>query len=183
MTMTGRDFIRESARLLEDDYLPRVHRALDTLPPGDLWWRPNQASNSAGNLVLHLAGNLRQWVVSGVGGAPDRRDRDGEFAAAGVARDEDGENDEGELERGAVLGRLEAAVAEAVNVIRELDPGRLDEPITVQGNDTTVLRALYHAVEHFSMHTGQLLWIAKARAGRDLELYGPGEDGHPRRLW
>lgn len=181
MTSPAQEFIDQSARLLEDDYVPRVRRALDALPSDDLWWRPNDASNSAGNLVLHLAGNLRQWVVSGVGDAPDRRDRDGEFAADGVARDEDGEGAGMDVDE--VLARLEAAVADALDVIRSLEPGRLTDPISVQGNETTVLRAVYHAVEHFSMHTGQLLWIAKARAGRDLGLYGAGEDGHPRKLW
>ncbi|NIP78841.1 MAG: DUF664 domain-containing protein, partial [Gemmatimonadetes bacterium] len=66
-------FLAESVHLLEEAYLPRLRRALEALPADDLWWRPNDASNSVGNLLLHMAGNLRQWVVSGVGGAPDGR--------------------------------------------------------------------------------------------------------------
>lgn len=173
----GPAFLVESIRLLEADYLPRVRRAIETLPPHDLWWRPNEASNSAGNLLLHMAGSLRQWVVSGVGGRPDQRQRSAEFEASSSP-------DAGQTPEPAhLLSALEEAVAEAVDVLRATAPARLADTLTVQAYDVTVLQAVYHAVEHFSMHTGQLLWIAKARAGSDLGLYGEGEDGHPRRLW
>ncbi|NIP78842.1 MAG: DUF1572 domain-containing protein, partial [Gemmatimonadetes bacterium] len=84
---------------------------------------------------------------------------------------------------GPLLTTLETAVAEAVSVIRRLDPADLDAPLTVQGRSVTVLAAIYHAVEHFSMHLGQILWIAKARTGLDLGLYRDGPDGHPRPSW
>jgi uncharacterized damage-inducible protein DinB len=174
--MNESHFLRESATYLEDGYLPRIRRALDVLPDGDLWWRPNPESNSVGNLLHHMAGNLRQWVVSGVGGEPDRRQRQAEFDADGSPGGEATTVD-------AAFGVLQAAVTDAVAVLRALDPSRLDEPIVVQGRDTTVMAAVYHAVEHFAMHTGQILWIAKARAGRDLGLYRTGPDGHPWRAW
>jgi uncharacterized damage-inducible protein DinB len=164
----ARDFLEESARLLDDQYLPKLRRAVDALPADELWWRPNDASNSVGNLLLHMAGNLRQWVVSGVGNTPDERRRDEEFAARDAPEP---------------LHALEAAVAEATTLLRGLDPADLGRRITVQGREVSVLEAVYHAVEHFSMHAGQVLWITKARTGEGLGLYSTGPDGHPRRAW
>ncbi len=166
----GRAFIDESRALLTSSHLPRLVGSVRSLPERDLWWRPNESSNSAGNLVLHLAGNVRQWVVSGIGGEPDVRRRDEEFAA------------EGGRSREEVLGVLSAAVADADRVLAHLDPGRLLEPLVIQGTDTTVLRALYHAVEHFGMHTGQLAYIAKLRTDRDLGFYEV-EGGIARPRW
>ena len=171
MTDLATTFLAESSDLLGDGHAPKIRRAVESLPPEDVWWRPNESSNAIGNLLLHLAGNLRQWIVSGVGGADDVRRRDDEFEADGMAGAMD------------LLERLEGVVAEAVGVLRRLDPGRLGDTVTIQGRETTVLAAIYHAVEHFSMHTGQILWIAKSRTGEDLGLYRRGADGHPERAW
>ncbi len=168
---TGAAMIAESRRLIGDDYLPKIRRALERLPAGDVWWRPNEASNSVGNLLLHMAGNIRQWIVSGVGGEPDRRRRQEEFDAADAGA------------KDALMAALESAVADADAVLAGLDPARLGDGIRIQGHETTVMRAVYHAVEHFSMHAGQILWIAKSRAGQGLGLYETGPDGHPRAAW
>src|SRR5438876_11140845 len=77
---TGAAFLAQSREYLTGHYLPKIGAAIGRLAEADLWWRPNEASNSIGNLMLHLAGNIRQWIVSGVGGAPDERDRAAEFA-------------------------------------------------------------------------------------------------------
>jgi uncharacterized damage-inducible protein DinB len=159
MNEVGRTFLERSARYLTDDFLPRVRGAVQTLDPDDLWWRPNEASNSVGNLLLHLAGNLRQWVVHGVGGAEDVRARAREF--------DTGE----EPSRDALLAELAAVVHEAAATLARTDPADLEQARTIQGNDVTVLEAVYHAVEHFSMHTGQIIWIVKARTARDLGFY------------
>lgn len=152
-------------------YFPRIEKAVAQLAPGDLWWRPNQASNSVGNLLLHLAGNLRQWVVHGVGGSADVRERQAEFEAdAGTSAHE-------------LLGRLRAAAEEAGAVLETLDPARLAQPVVIQGMETTVLGAIYHAVEHFSMHTGQILYIVKLRLGVDLGFYHIGQDGTAEEGW
>ncbi len=103
-----------------------------------------------------------------MGDAPDERRREEEFEAR-AAPDP--------------LRALEAAVAEAVALLRGLDPDDLGRRTMVQGREVTVLEAVYHAVEHFSMHAGQVLWIAKARTGEGLGLYTTGPDGHPRRAW
>src|SRR4026209_1187126 len=77
---TAQAFLAQYREYLTGHYLPKIRAAVETLSEADLWWRPNEASNSIGNLMLHLTGNIRQWIVSGVGGAPDRRDRAAEFA-------------------------------------------------------------------------------------------------------
>lgn len=167
----ARAFIDRSRAYLAEDHLPRIRLALTRLSEGDLWWRPNGASNSVGNLLLHLAGNVRQWIVSGVGGEPDRRHRPEEFAATGG------------VTTAEALATLEAAVADADRVLARLDPARLSDPLTIQGNDVTVLHAIYHVVEHFSMHAGQILYVVKARAGEDLGFWEAREDGTTRPAW
>ena len=145
-------FLARSRYYLGLEYPGKIRLALTAMPEDRLWHRPNVSSNSAGNLVLHLAGNVRQWIVSGVGGAPDVRARDAEFAA----RDGDG--------RDALLAHLERACADAVAVLDRLDAAALGEARHIQGRETNVMAAIYHVVEHFSTHTGQLILLAKASA-------------------
>jgi uncharacterized damage-inducible protein DinB len=164
-------FIRLSRGYLRGEYLPKIQACLRRLGPEDLWWRPNPRSNSVGNLVLHLAGNARQWVVSGIGGRPDVRERDGEFGA------------EGGWSAGALGRHLDETLREVDEVLEGLDPGRLEEPLTVQGIETTVLGALYHVVEHFSGHTAQIAWITKMRTDADLGFYLVDPQGRVRTTW
>jgi uncharacterized damage-inducible protein DinB len=164
----GHAFIQTSRKYLRDDYLARIRKALDELPEEDLWWRPNEASNSAGNLLLHLAGNARQWIVAGVGGEADVRARDGEFAATGG------------LSAREALAALEAVVGQVDEVLARLAPSSLADRRTIQGNDVTVLEAVYHVVEHFAMHVGQILYIVKLRTGKDLRLWTIDRDGSAR---
>jgi uncharacterized damage-inducible protein DinB len=155
----ARAFLEESRRRLRGEYLPKIARVVALLDVADLWWRPNRNSNSIGNLLLHLDGNLRQWIVHGVGGRADVRDRDAEFAAR---RSVTGR---------ALVQRLRRTVLEADEVLAGLSPRDLRARRRIQGYDVTVLQAVYHVVEHFSGHTGQILYAAKLRSGRDLDLY------------
>ena len=148
----GAAFLERSRYYLGVEYPRKIRLALAAMPPERLWWRPNASSNSAGNLLLHLAGNVRQWIVSGVGGAPDVRTRDAEFAA----------HDGPPLS--ALLDQLDATCAEACAVLAALDPGALLAPRQIQGRTTTVAAAVYHVVEHFAGHTGQLILLAKGAA-------------------
>lgn len=145
-------FLERSRYYLGLEYPGKIRLALTQMPPDRLWHRANDSSNSAANLVLHLAGNVRQWIVSGVGGAPDVRQRDAEFAARDGAGLEE------------LLALLEAACADAVAVFDRLDAASLAESRMIQGRRTTVFAAIYHVVEHFSGHTGQLIMMAKAAA-------------------
>lgn len=155
----GRVFLDESRRYLLREYAVKIRLCLEQLSDDDLWWRANERSNSIGNLMLHLAGNIRQWIVSGVGGEPDTRQRQAEF------------DERGPLPRDELVGRLETALADTDRVLAALDPAVLAEDRKIQGRDTNVLKAVYHVVEHFGMHTGQIMYVTKLRTGRDLAFY------------
>ena len=156
---TGLAFIDRSRAYLTKDYLPKIRLAVEALSADDIWWRSNDSSNSVGNLILHLAGNVRQWVVSGIGMAPDLRQRQEEFdAREGFSGDE-------------LLAHLEGALEEVDGALSNLSGAELDERRVIQGIDLSVLDALYHVVEHFSTHTGQIIYISKLRSGRDLGFW------------
>ncbi len=144
------------------EYLDKIERALEPLGDADLWWRPNESSNSIGNLLAHLTGNLSQWVLGGLAGEIVTRRRAAEFDA----RD------------GADKAELLATFAEVVHRSRErirvLDDAALEPLRKIQSYRIDGHAALFHAVEHMSYHTGQILWIAKARRPADaapLEFY------------
>jgi uncharacterized damage-inducible protein DinB len=158
-TDPGAAFVDASRRYLIESFLPRIRVALDRMSDADLWWRPNDASNSAGNLVLHLCGNARQWIVSGVAGSADVRRRQEEF------------DERGPLPRAALRATLDATFRDLDRALGALDPALLLERREIQGKAVTVLEAILHVVEHVSHHTGQILWIAKARTGKDLGLW------------
>jgi uncharacterized damage-inducible protein DinB len=161
MATAANVFTAKSVSLLTDDYLPHLRKAVTALGDDGLWWRPNETSNSAGNLLLHLRGNVTQWIIGGVGGRAYERHRDGEFAArSGGGADE-------------LLDTLTATVLAACEIIRNQNEVTLLDNRRIQGYDVTVLDAIYHVVEHFSMHTGQIILLAKARTAIDLELWTP----------
>lgn len=163
---TGAAMIALSRRYLRE-YLTKIRLAVSVLDDAIVWARPNESSNSVGNLLLHLAGNARQWIVSGVGGAPDVRDRQSEFAQrAPIAATE-------------LLDRLEQTVSDVDRVLATVTPEQLSERRVIQGNDVSVLEAIYHVVEHFSMHTGQIILLAKADQPGRVRFYDM-VDGHPR---
>ena len=158
MTDFTRAFIDRSRHYLGEDFLPKIERCLEELSEEDIWWRPNEVSNSIGNLLLHLSGNVRQWIISGIGGAPDLRDRDQEFEQRAPISTE------------RLLERLSATVREADAILAGLDPASLLEQRRIQGFDITVGEAVYHVVEHFATHTGQITLLTKQRLGKDLAL-------------
>jgi uncharacterized damage-inducible protein DinB len=156
-----RAFLQHSRSLLTTDFLPKIERSLEYLTDDDIWWRANDASNSIGNLLLHLRGNVTQWIVAGVGGEPRERRRQQEF------------DERSPIPKRELLAQLRVAVEEADAVIRDLDPDALIGVRQIQDYSVTVLEAIYHVVEHFSMHTGQIILLAKARTGKDLQLWQP----------
>ena len=158
MSATDRLFLDCSVRRLEE-LAPRIETCLAKLTVEQVWARGGENENEIANLVLHLCGNMRQWIISGVGGQADTRDRDGEFDARGGASIAE------------LSVRLNQTVGEAAKVIAAIPPERLTEPIEVQGYHVTVLEAVYHVVEHFSMHTGQILFATKMLTGDDLGFY------------
>src|SRR4051812_47604164 len=152
-------FLTEAADKLAEN-LSRIETCVPKLPADALWARDSENENAAGNLLLHLEGNVRQWIVSGLGGAPERRDRPAEFAArSGPAAP-------------GLMGNLRGAVSDAIRIIRALPHARLHEPVTIQGYETTVLAAIFHVVEHFSGHTYQIILLTKQVTREDLGFYG-----------
>jgi len=139
-------------------YQSRILRCLDELKGYEIWWRPNEAANSAGNLVLHLSGNVRQWIVSGLGGAADVRKRDMEFS------------ERGPVPRRELAARLSATVNEACRVLKKLNAAALARKYTIQGFRVTGLEAVCHVYEHFSHHAGQIIYITKMIRGKDLQF-------------
>ncbi len=137
----------------------RIQECLQRLSQEQIWWRGADEVNAVGNLVLHLNGNVRQWIVSAVGGSADSRDRDSEFAAReGTTAAE-------------LRSKLDATLDEAVAVIESISADRLSQKVRVQGYDKSVLECVYHVVEHFSMHTGQILYVTKLLRKEDLGFY------------
>lgn len=168
--VTDSSFIERSRYYLANEYPAKIRIAVGNLPREVIWWRENEACNSIGNLLVHLSGNIRQWIVTGVGGVEGSRNRAAEFAMR------DGP------EVGELLALLDLAVKDADAVLAKLTPADLSRELTIQGRNTTVLAALYHVVEHFSMHTGQILMIAKMRAPGSVRFYDDA-DGIAVPLW
>ena len=150
--------------------MPKIERCLERLSDEQIWWRPNDESNSIGNLVLHLCGNARQWIVCGVGGAADGRDRDAEFAQREA------------IARGELVALLRTTLSDIEVVLKNLTPETLLERRAIQGSDVDVLEAIFHVTEHFSMHTGQIIMLTKILTATDLRFYD-FEAGRPVHRW
>lgn len=152
-------FIDQSRFYLQTEYRVKLRAAVEALPADALWWRANDQSNSVGNLLMHLAGNVRQWIVGGVGGAPNTRDRAAEFAAnAGTGAAE-------------LLANLERVLDEADAVLANVSAEDLATPRMIQGREVTVFEATYHVVEHFSLHLGQIILVVKMHAPGSVQFY------------
>ena len=152
-------FVEQCRRYLGGEYRVKLRVAVAAVPEDKLWARANGSSNSVGNLLLHLAGNVRQWIVSGIGGAPDTRTRSAEFDA------------EGGKTAAELMAALEAALDDVDAVLASLSPDMLLQARHIQGRDLVVLDAVFHVVEHFSYHVGQIVMLAKAAAPDTIQFY------------
>jgi uncharacterized damage-inducible protein DinB len=152
-------FLEHSRKVLLGEYWPRLTECVAPLTEEQVWWRPNEASNSIGNLLLHLNGNVGQWLVGWFNRDDDKRDRPAEFAA------------KGEATAAELLARLGATLDAAAAVLERLTVEELLAPCEIQGYHTRGLEAVCHVVEHFGMHYGQIIYIAKSLSGRDLGFY------------
>lgn len=139
----------------------RITVCLSKLSAGQIWARGTENENAAGNLVLHLAGNVRQWIVSGLGGAPDVRERDKEFAT------------DGGMDSAALSALLEGTVSEATGIISKLSGEQLLRTYQIQNRTATGVEAVLKVMEHFAQHTGQIIYATKNLTGEDLGLVMP----------
>lgn len=161
MDAVGLAFLEKSRSLLTSDYLPKIERCLDHVSAADIWWRPNEASNSIGNLILHLCGNVTMWIIGGVGTLPFERHRQLEF------------DERRQIPAAELRNRIKRVVQQADEVMSAVGPDELLDRRQIQGYDVSVLEAIYHVVEHFGMHTGQIIMLSKARLGTNLNLWVP----------
>jgi hypothetical protein len=152
-------FLKFSRQKLLGQFWPRLRGCVESLTEEQVWWRPNEACNSVGNLILHLNGNVRQWLVDSFEAREDKRDRPAEFAA------------QGEMTAAALLERLGATIKEASAVLARLTQADLIAHYEIQGYRVSGLDAVYQVVEHFGLHYGQIAYIAKSLSGRDLGFY------------
>ena len=157
-TRTASLFLASSQQSLAKQNLPRIVKCLRQLSEDEIWWRPNSASNSAGNLVLHLCGNVRQWIISGLGGVEYRRERDREFA------------ERGPIPRQVLITQLRRTVRDACRVLAQLSDVSLSLKHKIQGYHVTGLDAAFHVAEHFGYHTGQIIYVTKLKRAQDLRF-------------
>ncbi len=152
-------FVEFSRSKLIEQYWPRLRGCVESLPDDRVWWRPNEASNSIGNLILHLNGNVRQWLVAPFKRLEDTRDRPTEFSERQL------------IPAAALLEKLGATMSDASDVLARLTETDLLATLHIQGYTVTGLGAVYQVVEHFGMHYGQILFITKLVRGENLGFH------------
>jgi hypothetical protein len=152
-------FLAFSRHKLLQQYWPRLRKSVESLTDEQVWWRPNDACNCVGNLLLHLNGNLRQWLVASFNRLEDQRNRPAEF------------NERDSIPASVLLDQLSATIQEAADVLARLTPDDLVARYEIQGHNVSGLDAVYQVVEHFGLHYGQILYITKSLRGADLGFY------------
>jgi uncharacterized damage-inducible protein DinB len=155
----GQALIDECKDYLCDIFPMRLEKSISLLTEEEIWRWPNSETVSAGNLVLHLCGNVRQWICFGLGGEPDHRDRDSEFT------------EQGPLPTEELIRLLRKTLDDAKRVLEGLDPDTLTAPRSVQGMEGSAVTILVHVVEHFSYHVGQITYIVKSTKAVDTGFY------------
>ncbi len=139
-------------------YWPRIQKSVAELTDEDIWWRAHETNNSVGNLLLHLTGNLQQFILATIGGMPDARNREREFGARDVTSKE------------TLLNELHRTLLESDRVLAQFDSSRLLDLTTLQNRERSFLEIIAIVLEHFSLHTGQIICIMKMKTGKDLKL-------------
>ena len=155
-------FLSFSRMKLLEQYWPRMKQCVESLTDEQVWWRPNEASNSVGNLMLHLNGNVTQWILASFSHGEDKRNRPAEFAAG---RGRPALHTKAEL-----IAMLRATVAQAGETIARLTEAELVAMYEIQGFSVSGLQAVYQVIEHFGLHYGQVLYITKLLRSEDLQF-------------
>lgn len=152
------EFIDQSILRLAEN-TPRIERCLAMLSEAEVWQKPNKNLNSVGNLIIHLCGNITQYIISSLGGNIDKRNRDLEFSI------------QGGLNKGELLHKLATIVSAASQTIENIDHRKLTKIHSVQGFELTGIGIIIHVVEHYSYHTGQITFYTKLLKNKDLGFY------------
>ena len=152
-------FIEDCRKKIVKEYLVKIEKCFEVLSDDDIWWRAHETNNSIGNIVLHLAGNVRQWIYQHLGEKEFQRDRDKEFS------------ERTRIPKNELLMHLRSAVEDVDAILRNLPVEKLSNRYTIQGYDVTGIEVVLHVTEHFSYHVGQIVYITKLRTGKDLMFY------------
>jgi hypothetical protein len=157
-TLTSK-FIEFSRWKLLDEYWPRLRGCVESLNDEQVWWRPNEASNSIGNLVLHLNGNVTQWLLAPFAHREDERDRPAEFSQRQS------------IPKAQLLDTLAATLQQVAAVLPGISESDLLATYDIQGYTVSGLHAVYQVIEHFGLHYGQITYITKMLRDQDLGFY------------
>ncbi len=157
MSPISKELIKTCADTLKDD-LDKIRVCLNSMDEDKIWWRANAASNSLGNILLHLAGNVRQYILCGIGDREDTRVRSFEFEAKGPIPKTD------------LMNKLTATVEQAMQIILGCDEDKLVRTKQIQGKMQSGTMIIIHVTEHFSYHTGQIAYMTKSWSGKSLDL-------------
>jgi uncharacterized damage-inducible protein DinB len=165
------DFKEQSIYRMKESHM-RIIACLDLLDESQIWLKPNSSLNSMGNLVLHLCGNITQYVISTLGGAPDERNRDAEFAAVGGYAKE------------ALKTIFNLVIEKSIDIISRCSEEDLKTPNSVQIYELTGVGIIVHVTEHLSYHTGQIAFLTKLLLEKDLGFYAGFDlnQKHPKKL-
>ena len=158
MTPTSKEFIAQALFRFSEN-LPRIEKSLAKLTEVQVWQRPNEQSNSIGNLIVHLCGNITQYITSSIGGIEDKRTRDLEFSI------------QGGLSKAELLEKISQVIEEASSVIENISEEELLRVRFVQGFEFSGLGNILHVIEHYSYHTGQIACYTKLLTNKDLGFY------------
>jgi len=153
----GRSFL-DTSRFFLNGYFDCIQRCLDILSDEDIWWRPNEESNSIGNLLLHILGSLNQWILAGIAGNEVHRARQQEFGQRSALPRED------------LVSKLNSTRHDVDKAIAAIDPSQLATQMQIAGKEITWMFAVYLMIQHASTHTGQIIMVTKSRTGIDLAL-------------
>jgi uncharacterized damage-inducible protein DinB len=160
LTHMHHNLIKEARRRLMLESVPRITQCLVMLSEEDIWMRPNKESNSIGNLVLHLCGNVRQYVLSGIDGQKDDRERNKEFS------------EKERIDKEELIEKMNSLMIEVDDALDRIKMEDWTQMKKVQGFDESILSILIHVIEHFSYHTGQIAFYTKLLTAKDLKFYG-----------
>lgn len=158
ISMLGTEF-REQAIYRMEESRKRVLACLDLVPEERIWEQPNPALNSMGNLVLHLCGNITQYILTTLGGAADNRNRDAEFSTRG------GKN------RAELKTLFDVVLQQSIDCIAAVTDQELAMIKAVQVYDLSGIGIILHVAEHLSYHTGQIALLTKLITEEDLGFY------------
>lgn len=153
------EITREIRRRMVKESVEKILKCMDHLSEDEIWFRPNESSNSVGNLILHLCGNLRQYILSGVDGQKDIRVRQQEFDARNTMNKSD------------LKIHLKETIKDVDQALTRIDATSLTDKREVQCFKESLVGMLIHVTEHFSYHTGQIVYYTKMLRNKDLAFY------------